>query len=74
MLFGFNKREDQQKECDLKTLGPFSQGGEEPKLKDMLSDPLIHMVARSDKLAPEELSGCVEEMRKKFFSRQTTAH
>ena len=72
MLFGLNKRSTPKEEVVLPDLGPFSAGGEEPTLKEMLSDPMIHQVARSDKISHQELQDNVEEMRKRL--RQKTGH
>lgn len=69
MLFGWNRRDVPKEEAELPCVGLFCVGNEEPTLKEVLSDPMIHQVAKSDKIAPEQLSGCVEEMRKKIFSK-----
>lgn len=63
MLFGFNFREPPKEKVSLPILGPYSSGGEEPDLQDLLDDPLIHMVARSDKVERDQLVGCVEKVK-----------
>ena len=66
MLFGLTLREAPNEKVELPMVGPYSVGGEEPSLKDLLDDPLIHMVARSDKIERDQLIGCVEKVRRRM--------
>lgn len=66
MLFGLNLREAPKEKANLPLSGPYSVGGEEPPLRELLDDPLIHMVARSDKIGRDQLVGCVENMRRRL--------
>ncbi len=42
------------------------EGGIEPKLEDMLSDPLIEVVMRSDGLTSDDVLSVVEEFRSRL--------
>lgn len=69
MLLGLNIRKSPKEKVELPVVGPYGTGGPEPKLSELLDDPMIHLVAKSDKIAPGELAGCVEKMRKKIVSK-----
>lgn len=71
MLFGLNKREAKKEEASLPCVGPFCDGGAEPSLQEMLSDPLVQQLARSDKIRPDELSENVKLMREKLRQKKT---
>lgn len=71
MLFGLNKRPPKKEEVTLPVVGPYGEGGEEPTLKEMLADPMIQQLARSDKIQPGELSDNVEMMRRKLRQKKT---
>ncbi len=72
MLFGLNKRVAREEEVVLPDTGPFSAGCEEPSLREMLVDPLVHQVAKSDKIPPRKLLEDLVEVRNKL--RQKTEH
>ncbi|SCA57093.1 hypothetical protein MTBPR1_40116 [Candidatus Terasakiella magnetica] len=65
MLFGMNMRKPAQKQVNI-TTSPFGEGGVEPKLADLLSDPIIHLIAQADRIKPGELDGSVETMRQRL--------
>ncbi|GGF62379.1 MULTISPECIES: hypothetical protein [Terasakiella] len=69
MLLGLNILKSPKEKVELPVIGPYGSGGQEPKLKELLDDPIIHLIAKSDKIAPHELAGCVEQMRKKIGSK-----
>ncbi len=70
MLLGLNLLKNRQKQEDFDIpAGPYSEGGVEPDLQDLLNDPIIQMMAKSDNIEPEKLAGCVQNMRKKFGSK-----
>ncbi|NVJ92906.1 MAG: hypothetical protein HWE34_14685 [Methylocystaceae bacterium] len=66
MLFGMNLRKPQRDHVDHPLQGPYSGGSEEPLLRDLLEDPLVHMVAHSDKIERDDLVGCMESAKGKM--------
>lgn len=66
MLFGLNKREHKTVDYEQLLEGPYGSGCAEPDLEEILSDPMIHQIARADNVAPRELAEKIKEMRQHF--------
>lgn len=66
MLFGINKQVEKKLAYDPNVDGPYGSGCEEPELEEILSDPMIHQIARADNVAPRELAETIKEMRRRF--------
>jgi hypothetical protein len=43
--------------------GRWAEAGVEPKIDDMLADPLVRAVMRHDRVSTEELRGMLEALR-----------
>ena len=43
--------------------GKWAEAGAEPKLDDMIADPLVRIVMRHDGVSTEELRGMLEALR-----------
>lgn len=71
MLFGLNRRPPKKEKVTLEVTGPYGTGGDEPALQELLCDPLVQQLARSDKILPNELSDNVEMMRRKLRQKRT---
>jgi hypothetical protein len=50
----------------------YATSGTEPSLAELFSDPIIHLIAQSDRIALEELRGHVEQARLKI--KKTPMH
>jgi hypothetical protein len=48
---------------------PWASGGIEPALREVLADPLVHLVMRRDGVSPAELAAVVAAARQKLGFR-----
>lgn len=59
--------------CRWNRRGPYGRGGVEPRLGDLLSDPLTHAVMRRDRVSPGELRAVVQRARDALRNRKEAA-
>ena len=51
----------------------WSEAGPEPKLGDVLADPIVHLVMRRDRLTPEDVWAAVHVARDRLRATETGA-
>ena len=50
--------------------GPYAKGGVEPRLEDLLNDPVIQAILRCDRVSPNALRSLIDDARTGLKSRQ----
>lgn len=74
MLFNFAKPAEKEDDRQAYVDGPYVDAGDEPSLCEMLADPMIHLVAKSDKVEIDDLAGTMKMMRAKIRKSPTSRH
>jgi hypothetical protein len=46
--------------------GAYAHAGTEPPLEELLSDPVVHLIMRADRLQPADLQRLIEDTQRQF--------